>query len=228
MTAEECADPENNGEICPDTLESAYLTQFYSQVATIKPPSVYYLPPDSTVINLHHVKLTEVGNLPPGLTWQSNTTDSIFIAGEYYCVLMEGTPDSVGIFPLRITVDVYVLVFNVPIKVATVTDSTSLAIQVVDDTGIGEVFNNNVHTLQNVPNPFLSETTISYFTERPTNGTFELYTIQGTLIHTEKIQSAKGDNLLIYNGQNLIPGMYFYLLRLEGYLASGIMIRSDR
>lgn len=228
MTPEECPDPENNGEICPDTLEIGYLTQYYSQVATIKPPSVYYLPPDSTEINLHHVKLMEVGNLPPGLTWTSNSADSVFMAGEYYCVLMEGTPDSAGVFPLRITVDVYVLVFGVPVRVATVTDSTSLSIVVIDDTGIGESYNRNVTSLQNVPNPFCSETAITYFADGESTGTFEVFTIQGKRIHSEKILSEKGDNILVYSGMNLVPGMYFYMVRFEGYLATGIMIRSDR
>lgn len=227
MTPEECSDPENNGEICPDTLEVGFLNRFYSQVATIKPPAVYFLPPDSTEINLHHVKLMEVGNLPPGLTWTSNSADSVFIAGEYYCVLMEGTPDSAGIYPLRVTVDVYVMVFNVPVKVATVTDSTSLSIVVIDDTGIGESFESKVQSLQNVPNPFFSQTTVNYFTEKPANGTFEVYTIQGKRIHTENIHSNKGDNILVYNGINIEPGMYFYLIRLDGFVASGIMIRSD-
>ena len=227
MTADECADPENNGEICPDTLQTAFLYQFYSQVATIKPPAVYYLPPDSTEISLHHVKLMQVGNLPSGLTWLSNTADSVFMAGEYYCVLMEGTPDSAGVFPLKITVDVYVLVFGTPLKVASVTDSTSLAINVIDNTGIGEKYDWDAASLHNVPNPFSSETTISYFSDKSSSGSFEIYSIQGKRVHKETIQSHKGDNQLIYNGRALAPGMYFYRMQLDGFQASGIMIRSD-
>jgi len=228
LTPEQCPDPENNGEVCPDSLEMAFVHQFYSQVATIKPPAIAYLPPDSIEITLHHVKLMGVGNLPGGLTWQSNAADSIFIAGEYYCVLMEGQPESAGIYPLRITIDVYAVVFPgfPPIKVATVTDSTSLAIEVVDDSGIKSDDPASLAVKQNIPNPFQSETRIGFFSDAAGPATFEVYSSQGQSIHVEKLDVHNGDNDLIYNGQLLSPGMYFYLIRSDGYQSSGIMIRA--
>lgn len=226
MTPEQCPDPENNGQICPDTLDMAYLNQFYSVTATIKPPVNYYLPPDSTLISLHHVKLTEVGNLPPGLTWQSNSPDSIFVAGEYYCVQMEGTPDSAGVFPLKITVDVYVLVFGVPVKAATVTDSTSLFITVIDNSGIHETSQSELTVRQNVPNPFHNITTVEYILERPAIIEFEVYTMQGKRVHYEKLNSLKGINSLTFDGRYLSPGTYFYKLKSDLYQSGGMMIRT--
>jgi len=227
MTPEECPDPENNGQVCPDSLELAFVNQFYSQVATIKFPAVYYMPPDSTEINLHHVKLTEVGNLPDGMTWQSNTPDSVFIAGEYYCVLLEGTPDSAGEYPLRITVDVYVLVFNIPIMVATVTDSTSLSILVVDDSGIRGGKPGPISILQNSPNPFQSETFIKFNADYSETLELEVYSAQGKRIHYQKFAADKGENSIFFNGRMLSPGMYFYLIKSRSYQASGKMIKSD-
>ena len=230
LTPEQCPDPENNGEVCPDSLEVAFLNQFYSQVATIKPPAVAYLPPDSTEINLHHVKLMGVGNLPGGITWQSNAPDSVFVAGEYYCVLMEGQPDSAGIFPLKITIDVYAVVFpGFPaIKVATVIDSTSLAIEVVDDSGINSDAPSSIAVQQNIPNPFQSETRIGFYSDKARQITFEVYSAQGNRIHYENLDANKGDNYLVYSGQLLSPGMYFYLVRSDGYRSSGIMIKNGR
>jgi len=224
---EECPDPENNGQVCPDTLAVAYVDQFYSQVATIKPPAVYYLPPDSTEIPLHHVKLMEVGNLPEGITWQSNTPDSVFVAGEYYCVLMEGTPVTAGVYPLRIVVDVYVLIGNFPVKVATAVDSTSLSMVVLDNSGIYEHKNPSFYVKRNIPNPFQSETWIEYYAEKAGPVEFEIYNMMGKLLYSDKLKAIKGDNMLYYNGQSLPAGTYFYRLESENYQASGIMVRMN-
>lgn len=226
-TPEECPDPENNGQVCPDSLEAAFINQFYSQVATIKPPAVYYLPPDSTEINLHHVKLMEVGNLPEGISWQSNTTDSVFNAGEYYCILMEGTPGSAGAYTLRIKVDVYVLFFGTPVKVATVVDSTSLTLVVVDDSGIRGNENVSFFVRHNIPNPFQDETRIEYFSEKPGPVSFEVYSLLGKRVYSGQLDAGKGDNFLIFNGQSLPKGSYFYVLRTGSYQTTGIMIRAD-
>ncbi len=227
MTPEECPDPENNGQVCPDSLEMAFLSQFYSQVATIKPPAVYYVPPDSTQVNLHHVKLMGVGGLPEGLAWQSNTPDSIFNAGEYYCVIMEGYPQAAGDYPLKITVDVYVLVFNTPVKVATVVDSTSLSIQVVDDSGAEEENNLLVQELQNIPNPFKSETRLTFYSGSKQSVTFTVYSPDGRVCHKREILTERGENTVLFNGETLLPGMYFYSLNSSEWQRTGKMIRTD-
>ncbi|HOX78558.1 MAG TPA: T9SS type A sorting domain-containing protein [Bacteroidales bacterium] len=228
MTAEECPDPEENGQVCPDSLEVAYLNQFYSQVATIKTPAVYYQPPDSTVITIHHVKLKEVGNLPPGLTWQSDSPDSVFMAGEFNCVVMEGQPEAAGIYPLAIKVGVSVIPFPgwPPIEVANVTDSTSLSILVVDDSGIHE--SKEIFAGQNFPNPFVDMTVIPYSTSHTGEATFEVFTLAGQRVHTAAYPVNRGENELIYNGFTLPKGSYFYLVRDGIGLTGGIMVKSGR
>jgi hypothetical protein len=227
MTPEQCPDPENNGEVCPDTLAVAYINQFYSQVATIKPPAVYYMPPDSTEITLHHVKLMEVGNMPPGITWISNAADSVFIAGEYYCVLMEGAPDSAGEFALHIVVDVYILFFGVPVNVATVTDSTSLSLVVVDNTGINGNDKLQDNSGQVIPNPFRSETSIIFTAEKAGRFSFEIYSLLGERVYSEQSEVSKGENTIFFDGADLRPGTYFYNIRFDNYQKAGIMIRAD-
>jgi hypothetical protein len=227
-TPEECPDPENNGQVCPDSLPVAFINQSYSQVATIKPPAVFVME-DGTEITLHHVKLQEVSNLPVGITWQSNTTDSVFIAGEYYCVLMEGNPVTAGEYPLRIVVDVYVIVIPgfPPVKVATAVDSTSLTMIVVDDTGIKDKFNDSFFVRQNNPNPFKTETRIDYYSEKTGPVTFEVYNLLGKRIHVETIMASGGENTMVFNGELLPKGSYFYVLRFGGYQSTGMMIRAD-
>ena len=226
-TPEECPDPENNGQVCPDTLTEARVGQLYSQVATIKPPAIYFLPPDSTEIALHHVKLMAVGNLPSGLTWQSNTSDSLFNAGEYYCVLIEGTPDSAGEYHLRIVVDVFVLIFNTPVYVTTVTDSTSLTIVVIDNAGINGDDNPSLVARHNIPNPFQNSTRIDFYSDIAGSTDLDVYSILGQRVYHQNIITIRGENSLIFNGQTLPEGPYFYVFRSAGYKSTGIMIRKN-
>lgn len=226
LTSDECPDLENNGEVCPDTLSPAFINQLYSQVATILPPSVY-ITEDSVEIELHSVHLMEVANLPEGITWQSNTEDSVFMAGEYYCILMEGTPDSAGEYALRIVVDVYILFFGIPVKVATAVDSTSLTLIVVDNTGINDDKEASFHAGHNIPNPFKSETRIGYYADKAGPATFEVYSLVGERVHSEQIHAGEGENLIVFDGRRLSAGTYFYILRRDNYQSAGIMIRAD-
>lgn len=224
-TPEQCPDPENNGQVCPDSLVLARVGQFYSQVATIKPPASYML--DTIEIALHHVKLMEVGNLPSGITWQSNTPDSVFIAGEYYCVLMEGTPVLAGDYPLRIVVDVYVLIFGTPVKITTAIDSTSLTLVVVNDAGIKGDENTSLFVRQNIPNPFQCNTRIDFHSEIAGTVDFEVYSFLGQRVYAQQLNTSRGENSLIFNGQMLPEGPYFYIFRSARYKSTGIMIRKD-
>jgi hypothetical protein len=227
-TPEQCPDPDNNGAICPDTLAVGYAGQPYSQVATIVSPQVYIMN-DTTEIALHHIVLQEIGNLPPGYSWQTNAPDNIFMAGGYYCSLISGTTDSAGEYALRIVVDVYAVVFPglPPIKVATAVDSTSLTLVVIDNSGIKENANSSFYVRQNIPNPFQSETRIEYYSEKPGTVTFEVYSMFGEKIYTEKLNAARGENSLVFNGRMLPKGSYFFILRSESFQANEIMIRAD-
>ena len=225
MTPEECPDPENNGQVCPDSLEIAFINQFYSQVATIKPPAVY-ITPDSIEINLLHVKLMEVGNLPEGIAWQSNSPDSIFVAGEYYCVLMEGTPVEAGDYALRITVDVYISFFGTPVKVATVTDSTSLTLSVVDDSGIFNGKYSSAYLAQSRPNPFQNVTRISFENESEGFIGLKIYDLVGNCVFSDRFYALEGKMEYEYDGSSIPGGTYLYRLIFDDHTAGGIMIKA--
>jgi hypothetical protein len=222
---EQCPDPENNGQVCPDSLAMARVGQLYSQVVTIKPPASFML--DTNEIPLHHIQLIEVGNLPAGITWQTNAENNNFLAGQYYCVLLEGTPELAGNYNLKIVVDVYVLILGTPVKVAQAIDSTSLTLVVVNDAGIKGDENKSLFVRQNVPNPFQCSTRIDFHSEIAGAIDFEVYSILGQRVYGQQINTSKGDNSLIFNGQMLPEGPYFYIFRSAGYKTTGIMIRKD-
>jgi len=210
-----CPDIENNGEVCPDTLPNAYLNQFFSQEFTILAPPEYTDSSSGITVSLHHLKINDVANLPPGLDWVSNAADSIFLVGEYYCVLMDGTPSETGIFPLHIVVDVFIpgILGSPPIYVTTVTDSTSLFIEVIEESGI-EDFNLNKNLQLSVhPNPFCHSTEMNITLFELEEVIIEVYNLLGTIKHREVLIPQLGNNKIIFNGAKLKSGIYFCNVR---------------
>lgn len=217
----ECPDPENNGEICPDTMPVAFINQLYSEVATIIVPLT-----DTTGVPLHHFTLVAVDNLPDGVDWESNAPNNEFLAGNDYCILIEGTPTVADTFFLKIVLDIYVSFLGQPIYVMTIIDSTSLFMLVVDNTGMED----GMAALQvqgNFPNPFSEWTTIRFDAKQPAEVTFEVYSLVGQKLHEQKIPARFGENAFLFNGADLSPGTYMYVIRSGKSATSKMMVRID-
>jgi hypothetical protein len=220
LGADECPDLENNGEICPDTLEIGFINQLYSEAITILAPSE-----DTSGIQLHHLTLITIDNLPTGMTWESNAPDDEFFPGIYYCVLMEGPPTVADTFPLKIIVDIYVDVFGFPVYAGQIVDSTSVALIIVDNTGLVEGEDAAFYIRGNYPNPFTSWTSIKYYAEVPGPVEFEVYSIMGEMVDSKSANALKGENYFHYMGEQLAPGTYFYLLKSGEKSVAGKTIR---
>lgn len=218
---QECPDPENNGEICPDTMPIAFINQLYSEVATIVVPMT-----DTTGVPLHHFTITALENLPTGLTWESNAPNNEFMAGNDYCILIEGTPTIADTFYLTLVLDIYINLFGQPLYVMTIEDSTSLYMLVADNTGLTENLA-SVEIQGNYPNPFSGFTTVRYATRQAGELTFEVYSLLGELLHTESVFAGRGENVILYDGSGLSAGTYFYVLRAGSTQTSRLMVRID-
>lgn len=204
-----CPDLENNGQVCPEIMPGAVLNQLYHEDFTILAPAIYHDSATGLTINLHHIKIKEIGNLPEGITWVSNAGDSVFLVGTYYCVLLEGTPMVAGNYPLKIEVDAYVEYLGTLYYLATVTDSTSLLMD-VNPSGIHEFGKKSMMILNNSPNPFSTDLDILYFMQEPKEVTFKLFDLPGSLIYEKIIDASYGENHFIYNGSALKPGIYIF------------------
>ncbi|MFO7613098.1 MAG: T9SS type A sorting domain-containing protein [Bacteroidales bacterium] len=223
MGPEECPDPENNGQVCPDSLAYGFLNQLYSQVATILPPSS-----DTSGIPLHNVTLLSVDNLPPGISWTSNAQSNVFLAGNYYCILMEGTPTDTGTFALKIVVNVFVNVFGFPVLAGQVTDSTSLAIRIFDDTGFPDSDALTLTGKSCYPNPFSTWTSMDFTSDSHATARLEIYSIHGKLLDLKEMNAVRGNNTFHYNGEALSPGTYYYRIYTGRGMISGKMVKISR
>ncbi|HOW24393.1 MAG TPA: T9SS type A sorting domain-containing protein [Bacteroidales bacterium] len=204
-----CPDPEENGQVCPDSLQGAVAGQLYSQAFTILAPPGY--PYNGDTILLDHITLKDVTGLPEGFSWQSNSPANEFMVGTYYCVLLEGTPTLAGIYPLHITVDVFAKLFPTlpPILVATVTDSTSLFIAVKwDPNAIEEKPSASLIPVLPGPNPFSGSTRIGFQVKDPCEVTLEVYDLVGQLRFAESVAAKHGTSYFGFDGRLLATGLY--------------------
>ncbi len=223
-----CPDPEENGQVCPDSLQGAIAGHLYSQAFTILAPPGY--PYNGDTILLDHITLKGVAGLPEGFTWQSNSPDNEFMVGTYYCVLLEGTPAVAGIYPLHITVDVFAKLFPTlpPILVATVTDSTSLFIAVKwDPNTIEESSPSSLSLLAPRPNPFSGHTRIGFYVRDPGEVRLDVYDLVGQLRYTETIRARQGDNHFDFDGTPLAKGTYIARVSNGFSVLTSQLIKTD-
>ena len=210
--AASCPDPENNGEICPKILAIGHVGQAYSQEITLLPPPTAVVA--GNTINLYKIRVTSIGNLPPGLNAVSNSANNDFMTGTYYCFLISGTPTQSGYYPLKINVDAYVNFMGNITMVGSQVDSTSLFIG-IDWTpnGMETSLNYSFSFINASPNPFSDYCNLDFLSPDDDIITASIYNTSGQLVITEKQQASAGQNTWQFNGKDLESGVYFCTLR---------------
>ena len=83
-----CPDPENNGQICPDTIAPAYRGIDYTQDITFLAPAK--IDTLSLSIDVYNITLVDIEGLPQGMEWETNAEDNEFYPEIYYCILFSG------------------------------------------------------------------------------------------------------------------------------------------
>jgi hypothetical protein len=219
-----CPDPENNGEVCPAVLPNGIIGKEYEQEFTIIAPPEYEI--EGNMIPLHHIKIVDVENLPPGITWQTNASDSVFMVGTYYCVLLSGVSSETGSFPLKIVVDVYINFFGNPVYATQIADSTSISLKVTWDPNGIESFTSQTLAIDVWPNPFQNKV---YFKLPETDATSvkaELYSILGELILCKTLSSKISDERYMLELTSLPEGTYLLKVNSGSKQASKLIHKS--
>jgi hypothetical protein len=217
-----CKDVLLPGEICPLILPEGVVNEPYEQVFTVIPP--YQAPTEYGPIDIVKIVIDTVGNLPPGLNYQTNS--DTFYVDTAYCVLLSGTPTTPGIYDLYIRVIpfIYSVIFGV-IPFPAVTDDTSLTLIVRDPSGIDEFQGKEFTVLETFPNPFGTTTRIGFFTRYQSPFELRIYNLIGKLEYSENVIGLPGKNYFNFNGMTLQPGTYLYNISGRGNSISKKLIR---
>lgn len=207
-----CTDLLAPGEICPLVLADGTVGVPYSQVVTVIPPATGTITGYGTV-NIVKIVLTSVGNMPPGLSYQSNPANGSYAVttpATRYCILISGTPTVDGTYPLSIHVMPYI---NVGVVIPTVeqVDDTSLAIIIHPaSSGYSIVNLNKFSVLDCKPNPFNSVSKVGFISPNSSEVKLNVFDVVGNLVYNEKMTAIRGENYFEFNGMNLGKGIYFY------------------
>ena len=217
-----CIDDGEPGQICPDSLpDGLEMVEYYQVVTIIPPPTIEY---EGNTITLSHLRLDTIYNVPSGLSYESNVEGDLFAVGSSYCVLISGIPDSIGVFPLSIVVQPYILGYPVP---TTITDDTSLSITINSQFTI-ETMRSTGFKINNVmPNPFSSSTLISY--SSPQSGVAEINILDklGREVYSKQTEILVGENKFDIEGSSFPSGIYFYFIRFNDDILSGKLVKVE-
>lgn len=207
-----CMELLNPGEICPEDLPDGMVGVPYSQVVTVIPPATGTITGYGTV-NIVKIRLTAVDNMPPGLSYQCNTTNCDFTVTSpltRYCILISGTPTVAGTYPLSIHVMPYIQM-GIVIPTIEQIDDTSLAIVINPYTSGYSVVNmNKFSVLECKPNPFSYTSKMGFISPNSCEVKLNVFDVVGNLIYNEKMTATRGENYFEFNGMKLGKGIYFY------------------
>lgn len=215
-----CIDTDIPGQICPDSLPDGRVNENYYQTITIwAPSSVDY---EGNTLNLSHLKLEAISNMPQGLTWVSNDVDNLFQVGISYCILIEGVPEVPGYYPIGIEVQPYIMGFPLPY---TIVDDTSLFILIEHELGIQDNDNLDFSVLNPFPNPFNQSTEIILNSVKSGTASFRVFDRLGQNIINNDRKILTGINKFIIDGEDLNRGIYFYSIQFENQIITGRIVK---
>ncbi|NQU52640.1 MAG: T9SS type A sorting domain-containing protein [Bacteroidetes bacterium] len=182
----DCPDPEENGQICPKIPDTVFVGLEYLQEVTILPPPK--LDTNNLTITIHHITLRELGNLPAGITWESNVENNEFMAGTYYCLRLSGTTYAdPGAYPVKIAVEAFTKIGNTIISLGQTIDSTTLSI-IVEGSPNAIAENTEPSSIIEVwPNPFSVMLNIALFENPNEVVEIEIFNIVGNRVYYRKI-----------------------------------------
>ncbi len=235
-----CVHPDSTFGICPDSatgLPAGIIAQAYTVTMSIKIPGSTTV--SGTTYPLTHLALTDVlvdtagggtyialsnlglsylgsGTNSPsggaaGITGYTMTKFGYWNAPGQSCVIVSGTPNKAGTFPIRIKSEARV---NVGMFIwAPVPDNNNYRIIVNVPVGIELLHSAKFEVVQNAPNPFNDKTEIKFSSVNTTVVEFKVYDLLGSVVYNSSVKAEKGLNTIVLEANSFVPGVYMYAIK---------------
>lgn len=125
------------------------------------------------------------------------------------CVIVSGTPNTAGTFPIRIKSQARAIIFGVGVWIAAPdNDQYSLVVNTV--AGVTTLSLEKFDVEQNFPNPFSENSEIRFSSLSNSSVDFKIYNMLGAVIYNSSIKADKGLNTIKLGAGTFAPGVYIY------------------
>jgi len=185
------------------------------------------VPADTTIngftVPIDSIGITSFSGFPTGYSYVPNNASGFWAGGSTGCVLITGTIDSVGTWPLVVNVMGYASGMSVPFTI----DYYKIVVDSVGQ-GIEETSNNGFELFQNSPNPFVNTTEISFSSEANTTYNVEVFNMIGKVLYKDVVKASRGINKFNFSATDLPQGIYFYKISNGIHTSTRRMIVSSK
>jgi hypothetical protein len=236
-------------------IPSANIGTAYNTTVSVKIPTSYDY--NGTVYNFTHFAITNVtvdtttggsGNFVPlasiGLTYLGNGTNTpsgganaipsytmskfaYWAAPGSGCVIVSGTPNKIGTFPIKIESQIRTLVFGSGVWIPA-PENLDYRMVVMPPAGIESASALKFDVKQNTPNPFSGNSKIEFSTANPTDVEFKVFNMLGSVVYSKNIKAEKGLNTLELDANVFAPGVYVYSMKSSGKTITKRMVVSGK
>lgn len=213
----------------PDTIQNlpyASAGVYYETAVQLKTPTIVSEVPGAPAdvsgipignLPIDSIALIQANGLPAGLTMNCDDPSCSYPGNSIGCVNLFGTTNAIGVHDLEFVVDGWVNISLLgTLSMSDATQDyiyiTGYKVVVNSSSDISLIEANKFSVLQNIPNPFLRETRITYNVLQPQLVSLSIYNIMGELVLSEHHNADHGVNELNLSLENLESGIYFYAL----------------
>lgn len=130
----------------------------------------------------------------------------MFLGGNTYCGDISGVPDQAGVFPIKLTVQIYAGGSSTPFPY----DFEGITFEVQDPNSVNELAVASVTVYQNSPNPATSVTQIPFDLNAPGSVELTVMNLVGEKVYSRIISGKKGNNSIRFDTSDIQNGVYLY------------------
>ncbi|MDO9184840.1 MAG: T9SS type A sorting domain-containing protein [Bacteroidia bacterium] len=186
-------------------------------------------------VDLSAIGLTYLGsgaNAPSGCTSCSisgytMTKFGYWNAPGQSCVIVSGTPNKVGTFPIKIISQARAVFFGQGTWAAA-PENNDYRLVVAAPSGVGSIDQLKFEVSQNTPNPFSDKSEIRFSSVNSSEVEFKVYNLLGSVVYNSNFKSVKGVNTISIDANTLSPGVYMYSVKNGANTITKRMVVSNK
>lgn len=215
--------------VWPDTLENfadGVVGVFYSDTMNILiPENATDIDPGYPNVVIDSIQLTNVAGLPPGLNVLCNSQTGgacTYLPTVLGCGLIEGTPTTVGSYPIQLDVTAFFTLFGSAVPFPT--SFTGYEITIAPSTGVADFGAPRLSGARNTPNPFSGRTNIEFDLSAAAPVTISVFNLVGEEMQRIAHTGTPGTNKVVFDGSELGEGVYIYKVEAGAASFTGRMV----